>query len=156
MQSSGRSDLGTSKQVTVVSAPLDTRQDDGPNLMQALLAMAQVCLKVGRFTTGSIRPIYDSGSQVNLVAEQIVQRLLIPTRQCSIRIVGINSVSQHQEDLLSAAFSIQRQSDCGNRIARSAQIIDRCLAKHARTHRFSTSCYSSGVGRSRFECTITS
>lgn len=62
--------------------------------MLALLATAQVRLKIGPFTTNPIRAMCDSGSQVNLVAEAIVQTDLMPTKQCNIRIVGVNSVSR--------------------------------------------------------------
>lgn len=94
MQAIGHSGLGVSSPFISKSSSLEKHQSKDPNLMLALLATAQVRLRVGPFTTKPIRAMCDTGSQVNLLAEKIMQTELLPTKQCNIRIVGVNSVSK--------------------------------------------------------------
>lgn len=62
--------------------------------MLALLAIAQVRIKVGPIITKPIRAMCNSGSQLNHLNEVIVQTDLLPTKHCSIRVIGINSVTR--------------------------------------------------------------
>lgn len=94
MQQSGRNGLGASDSSRIYQIRSEEFENEDPNLLLALLATAQVRLRVSPFTTGPIRAMCDTGSQVNLLAQLNVNAELLPTKQCSMRIIGINSASK--------------------------------------------------------------
>lgn len=80
-------------QIESERAPAERHKSIG-DVWLALLATAQVRLKVGPFTSGVIRTLCDSGAQVNLIAESTVRAARLPTQQCSTRIVGLTGGSK--------------------------------------------------------------
>lgn len=60
----------------------------------ALLATAQVRIKVGPLTSGPIRALCYSGAQINLITASVVQAEELPTQQCNMRIIGVNGISR--------------------------------------------------------------
>lgn len=75
-------------------SPPSEHREAQSNVLLALLATAQVRIKIGPFTSGPIRALCDSGAQINLITASVVQAEELPTQQCNMRIIGVNGISR--------------------------------------------------------------
>lgn len=70
------------------------RRKTHTDITLALLATAQVRIQVCATIVGPFRALCDTGSQINLISDAAVRKNHLPTKQCSVRIAGINATTR--------------------------------------------------------------